>query len=257
MTTRMNRREFPAFLAAAPLAAAGTAGKSWEGFPRQEDAWVKEVVGAAHSDLARVRAVVEAHPTAANAAFDWGFGDWETPLGAAAHTGRREIAEYLLEKGARLDLFAAAMLGWTEVVKGIVESRPGIEATLGPHGIPLLAHARAGGAKARETLAYLETLPAAGRGIPTPPLADERRKVFVGTYEFDGGRKAEIKLSSPSQLSITVENMPPRWIHHAGNEAFYPAGAPRVRIEFDLREEKPVVMRIVDGPLVVTATRIG
>ena len=44
-----------------------------------------------------------------NASWDWGGGDWETGLGAAAHMGRRDIAELLLGRGARLDLFAAAI----------------------------------------------------------------------------------------------------------------------------------------------------
>ena len=246
----------PALLAAAvPLAAAEGPVAPWAGFPRQEYAWAKEVVTAAHMDLGRVKAVVEAHPAAANATIDWGFGDWETPLGAAAHMGRREIAEYLLEKGARLDIFAAAMLGMTEVVKAMVAARPGIEGTLGPHGIPLLSHARAGGERGKETLAYLETLPAAGRGIPTPPLDRERRKLFAGVYQIEGGPRAEVKLLSPDQLGLMVESASPR-LHHAGNEVFYPAGVPRVRVEFEMKNGKPAGMRITDGPMVVQAKRI-
>ena len=34
------------------------------------------------------------------ATLDWGFGDWETALGAASHVGRPEIAEYLIANGA-------------------------------------------------------------------------------------------------------------------------------------------------------------
>jgi len=121
----------------------------------------------------------------------------------------------------------------------------------------LIVHARLGGEKAKATLAYLETLPGAGKGIPTPPLDSERRKVFVGTYRLESGPGAEIRLSSPTQLSLVVEGSEPRWIHHAGNETFYPAGAPLVRIEFDFKDQKPVAMRIVDGPLVFTGNRIG
>src|SRR5262245_11651107 len=76
-------------------------------FPRQDEEAVREIVGVAHVDLNKVEALVEKRPALANAAYDWGFGDWETPLGAASHVGRREIAEFLLSKGARLDLFAA------------------------------------------------------------------------------------------------------------------------------------------------------
>jgi len=238
-----------------PLAAqANAAAPGWEGFPRQLVTVAREIVGAAHTDLAKVKALVAAHPAAVNATIDWGFGDWESALGAAAHTGRRPIAEFLLANGARLDLFAAAMLGMTSVVKGLIAAQPGIESTLGPHGIPLLAHARAGGELAKETFDYLATLPGAGRGIPTPPLDDERRRAFVGRYAIPGGGQVEIKLSSPAQLSLVVERSSLR-IHHAGNETFYPAGSPKVRIEFEQKDGRPVRLRIIDGALTLAASR--
>jgi hypothetical protein len=120
---------------------------------------VQEIVAVAHGDLARVQALVEQDPTLVNAAWDWGGGDWETPLGAAAHTGSREIAEFLLAHGARLDLFAAAMLGKLAVVKATVEAFPDIVQVRGPHGIPLLDHAKFGGDTAKPVLDYLESLP--------------------------------------------------------------------------------------------------
>lgn len=119
-------------------------------------ALVREVVTVAHGDLERVRVLLEQEQRLVNAAWDWGGGDWETPLGAAAHMGRRDIAEYLLEHGARLDLFAAAMLGKLEVVRATIEAFPAALHTPGPHGIPLLAHAKVGGPAAAAVLAYLE-----------------------------------------------------------------------------------------------------
>ena len=59
---------------------------------------VQDLVNKAHSDFARVRALLEGEPALVNAAWDWGAGDWETGLGAAAHMGRRDIALYLLER---------------------------------------------------------------------------------------------------------------------------------------------------------------
>jgi len=82
-----------------------------------DSAQVQAFVGNAHGDLEAVRAALVAEPRLANAAWDWGGGDWETALGAAAHMGRRDIAELLLEHGARLDIFAAAMLGDVDVVR--------------------------------------------------------------------------------------------------------------------------------------------
>ncbi|QHT58842.1 ankyrin repeat domain-containing protein [Paenibacillus lycopersici] len=118
--------------------------------------WVKEFVGSAHGDLNRVQQLLEQEPGLLNAAWDWGGGDWETALGAAAHMGRRDIALYLLERGARLDLFAAAMLGKLAIVEAMIADRPELKQALGPHGIPLLAHAVAGGEEASAVAALLQ-----------------------------------------------------------------------------------------------------
>jgi len=117
---------------------------------------VQEFVGNAHSDLARVQELLAQQPALVNATWDWGGGDWETGLGAAAHMGRADIAHYLLEHGARLDLFAAAMLGRLEIVKAIIADYPAARHALGPHSIPLLAHAKAGGEAAAVVVAFLQ-----------------------------------------------------------------------------------------------------
>jgi len=109
---------------------------------------VQEFVSTAHADLERVKELIDAEPALVNAAWDWGGGDWETGLGASAHMGRKDIAAFLLEHGARLDLFAAAMLDELELVKSALAAFPNAINTPGPHGIPLIAHAQAGGAKA-------------------------------------------------------------------------------------------------------------
>ena len=118
---------------------------------------VQEFVGVAHGDLERVKTLLEQEPALANAAWDWGGGDWETGLGAAAHMGRRDIALCLLERGARIDLFAAAMLGRLEIVRAVLETFPDARQVRGPHGIPLIAHAQAGGEDAAAVVEYLQT----------------------------------------------------------------------------------------------------
>ena len=82
---------------------------------------------------------------------------WETGLGAAAHMGRRDIAGLLLDRGARIDLFAAAMLGKLEIVKAVVEDDPAAIDRKGPHGISLMSHARKGGKGAAEVVKYLKS----------------------------------------------------------------------------------------------------
>jgi len=93
-----------------------------------------------------------------NGAIDWGNGDFETALGGASHMGRRDIAEYLLEHNARMDIFAATMLGRLEIVEAAVAAFPNIVSVPGPHGIPLVAHAEKGGAAAKVVLDFLRPL---------------------------------------------------------------------------------------------------
>jgi hypothetical protein len=124
---------------------------------------VQEFVSKAHGDLDAVRELLESEPTLLNASWDWGGGDWETGLGAAAHMGRRDIALFLLERGARADIFAAAMLGETEVVRALLTAWPALRDAPGPHGIPLLAHAKAGGEQARAVVELLGATVAAPR----------------------------------------------------------------------------------------------
>jgi len=116
---------------------------------------VQEFVGKSHGDLERVKELLAQEPGLINASWDWGGGDWETGLGAAAHMGRVDIANYLLEHGARLDLFAAAMLGKLEIVRATLDAYPEAINLSGPHGIPLIAHAQAGGNNAIPVYEYL------------------------------------------------------------------------------------------------------
>ena len=129
-----------------------------EPIPALEAGLVQEFVGKAHGDLERVQELLAQQPSLINATWDWGGGDFETALGAASHMGRRDIAEFLLKNGARLDLFAAAMLGELEVVRAGLNAFPDAVHTPGPHGIPLIAHAKAGGEKAEAVVKYLESL---------------------------------------------------------------------------------------------------
>jgi hypothetical protein len=126
--------------------------------PALEPALVQEFVGKAHGDLSRVQELLTQEPALINATWDWGGGDFETGLGAAAHMGRRDIACFLLDRGARLDIFAAAMLGELEIVKAALAAFPDAINTPGPHGIPLIAHAKAGGEEAKAVLKFLESL---------------------------------------------------------------------------------------------------
>ena len=108
---------------------------------------VSEFVRVAHGDLDRTRAMFAEEPGLLNATWDWGGGDFETGLGGASHMGNKEIADFLLGQGARIDLFRAAMMGMLTMVRAVVDAYPGAIDWKGPHGISLIRHAAVGEAK--------------------------------------------------------------------------------------------------------------
>jgi hypothetical protein len=114
---------------------------------RQDLDMVASFVGLAHRDanLDRVAEMLVSEPRLVYASWDWGGGDWETGLGGASHVGSRKMARFLLEKGARIDAFCAAMLGEREVIAAMVAADPAVVNTRGPHGYCLLYHAAISG----------------------------------------------------------------------------------------------------------------
>lgn len=119
---------------------------------------VNEFVKVAHSDFGKVKQMLEEYPLLLNAAWDWGGGDFETALGAAGHMGLREEALYLIEKGARADIFVLAMLGKTDIVKAMLKEYPTLLHSAGPHGFTLLHHAEKAGKEGEELVNHLQML---------------------------------------------------------------------------------------------------
>ena len=115
--------------------------------PRQDLDLVASFVGLAHKDanLEKVAAMLDREPRLVYASWDWGGGDWETGLGGAAHVGSRKMARLLLERGARIDAFCAAMLGQREVIAAMVAANADVVNARGPHGYCLLYHAAISG----------------------------------------------------------------------------------------------------------------
>ena len=135
--------------------------------PGFKPSWKKEQINRtmaqdfiifAHSDLEMTKKLLEREPGLINASIDWGAGDWETALGGSPHMGRKDIVEFLLSKGARIDLFCATMLGQLDAVKAFLALEPALIDARGPHGFGLHFHAQVGGEKAKETLDYLQTV---------------------------------------------------------------------------------------------------
>jgi hypothetical protein len=219
-------------------------------FPMQPVELVKEMVTVSHGNVKRVRELVEAHPALAKASWDWGFGDWEAAIDAASHVGNREIAEYLIGKGARPTLFTAAMLGQLEVVKGIIEAQPGVQRCAGPHSISLLAHAKSGGTEAKGVYQYLESLGDAGSPASTP-ITEAEANALAGAYSYGNGPTELIEIkANKNQLLFTRTDATPRPLIHLGDHTFHPAGASAVRIEF--RESK---LTVYDPEPMLVATK--
>lgn len=112
----------------------------------------------AHSDLEMVKKLLDKEPGLINASIDWGGGDWETGLGGASHMGKTDIVEHLLSRGARIDIFCAAMMGQLDAVKAFLTLQPALIDAKGPHGFTLHFHAQVGGDAAQSTLDYLQSI---------------------------------------------------------------------------------------------------
>jgi hypothetical protein len=130
---------------------------SWKK-PQLNRLFVQDFVIYAHSDLDMVRKLLEKQPAVLNATMDWGGGDWETGLGGASHMGRHDIVAFLLDRGARIDIFCAAMMGQLEAVKSFLALEPRLIDAKGPHGLSLHFHAQVGGEKSAHVLDYLQSV---------------------------------------------------------------------------------------------------
>jgi hypothetical protein len=239
-----------------PVAGGGAA----PSFPTQDPALVREMVGVSHGNLARVKELVERQPALARAAYDWGFGDWESALDAASHVGNRDIALFLIANGARPTIFSAAMLGQLDVVKAFVAASPGVQRTLGPHGITLLAHAAAGREEARPVLAYLEQLGDANPRLESTPLTDAEIAALSGTYHYGPSPSERIVIDAvKGHLGFMRTAATRRGLIVRGPREFSPVGAPAVRIKFVVEGEgvaaRAVRLTVHDPEVTLTATR--
>ncbi len=227
-------------------------------YPTQDPDLVREVVGKAHVNYDRVRELVTPRPALAKAVWDWGFGDWESALGAASHMGRRDIAELLIEHGARPNLFTFAMFGQVDVVRTACDANPGIQRQHGPHGITLMAHARKGGDDAAAVVEYLDKLGDADIGATNLPLDEGTAAMYVGNYQPEGGPGVVFRIGlRRGTLTFQRDERVMRFLNHLGNDEFSPGGGASVRIAFDVDNGTALALAIHDGDVIVRANRLA
>ena len=115
---------------------------------------ITEFVFAAHKSLEETKKILDKHPLLLNCANQFKKGDFETAVGGASHMGRKDIVDFLVSRGARLDIFNYAFLGYGEFIKKVVTDHPHLLRAPGPHGFSLLHHAEVG--KHRELVSWLQ-----------------------------------------------------------------------------------------------------
>jgi len=212
---------------------------------------------------------VDKRPELSRSVWEWRFGDFESAIGAASHVGRRDIALYLISKGARPTLFTFAMLGYFNVVKSTIEAIPGIEEITGPHGISLLDHAYAGQRmkdsmsgieieKLEQTIAYLTKLGNAG-GEKYLDVSSAEQEKYLGNYKYGEKEKDgfTININMRKLLSLGPIGEFGGALYKTGENHFIYNGAPSVQVSFDIRDNKVYSMKIKDPDLTIVAKKVS
>lgn len=236
-------------------------------YPAIDDETAKEVVGKSHSDFDKVKALVTKRPELARANWDWGFGDWESALGAASHMGRRDIAELLIAYGARPNIFTYTMLVHLEVVKAMIEASPGIQSTVGPHGITLLQHARIGlrmdsmtETERNKVQQMIDFLQALGGADPQPDgeeISDNNKEKYQGEYRYGDGESDVFFVGLNMRKSLTFGRAGTfgTGIYLKSDGTFSAYAAPSIIIRFEETDDKISGLTLEEPDLIIKAVR--
>ncbi len=234
-------------------------------YPAIDEVVVAEVVGVSHFDLDRLQVLVNARPELARATWDWGFGDWESAIGAASHVGRKDIATYLLSKGARPDIFTFCMMGHYSAVRSMIESTPGVQRIAGPHGISLLQHAKTGlssdknsSADAKKLVEYLESLGDADSPVYLAMDEKENNK-YVGDYKYGTGEKEGFSVKVNMRKLITLGKLGKNGgaLYKVSDNQFLYQGTTSVKISFVIENDKVISLILSEPGLTLTAKKIS
>lgn len=242
--------------------------KPYYGYPSLPYEQLNQVVGASHGNFDRVKELVSKRPELARASWDWRFGDFESALGAASHVGRRDIAMYLMNNGARPNIFTYAMMGAYDAVRSMIEFSPGIQRNLGPHGISLLRHAKAGLrmedtmskeniANLKKLITYLESLGDAN-GDQYEDLGEDEKNTYLGDYRYGEGEDEgfSIKLNSFDVISLGPLGSSGGALYKIGDHNFFHNGTPSTTVSFQFENEKVKSLTITDPDRVLVARKV-
>lgn len=166
---------------------------------------VNDFVGNAHGNFAKVQEIFAQYPEVLNMSAAWD----ETALGAASHMANREIATWLLEQGAPLDIFAAIILGKKAEVQAFLEADPGLANARGAHGIPILFYpVIVGDRETAEVLLSLGTDVNAGAGGNTALHgAAWFNQPAMAAFLLDRGARADAQdYQGKTALQVAEEN---------------------------------------------------
>ena len=138
---------------------------------------IREFVIAGHGNVEKVRQMLAENPQLLSASYQWNDNDRETAIQAAAQVGNAQVARYLLDNGAPLEICTAAMLGQRDEVERRLEEDPRSASATGAHGIPLLPHAVWSGNLELVQLAY-------SHGAKSGTTLALHNAVAKGSYEI-------------------------------------------------------------------------
>ncbi|MBO0341349.1 hypothetical protein [Flagellimonas profundi] len=238
-------------------------------FPNIPPEIIEEVVGKSHFDLEGVKSLVGKRPELSRSVWEWRFGDFESAIGAASHVGRRDIALYLMSKGARPTLFTFAMLGHLNVVKSAIGATPGIQETTGPHGISLLDHAYAGERmkdnmsqseieSLEQTIDYLSGLGNAS-GTDYMDVSPEEQKKYLGDYKYGNGDNEgfTIGVNMRKLLSLGPIGGFGGALYKVGDNLFTYNGTPSVTISFNMKKGDITSLTLTEPDITLTAEKVS
>jgi len=238
-------------------------------YPAIDDEIVSDVVGKSHFDLEGLKILVDKRPELSKACWDWRFGDFETAIGAASHVGRRDIAEYLISRGARPDLFTWTMLGAFEIVKSTIELSPGIQKIEGPHGISLLDHAHAGLRMkdkmtqkniedSKKLIAYLESLGDAD-GKKYLEVKEGDKEKYLGDYKYGLGEKEGFTVGLNMRKTISLGEIGGFGgsLYKISENRFTYQGAPSVEVMFQIENEEVKSLTLYEPDSTLIAKKLS